>query len=60
MGWNWALMAGGGLIGAGAVYIAARWRRPPQAYAAMLRLAVCYFDAGALLAAQETGIPRET
>ena len=37
------------LIGAGALYIWLRWRRAPQAYRAMIALAVCYFAAGAVL-----------
>ncbi len=37
------------LIAAGALYIRLRWRRSPQAYRAMIVLAVCFLTAGAIL-----------
>ena len=39
------------LIAAGALYIRLRWRRSPQAYRAMIAVAVCYLEAGAILGA---------
>ena len=36
------------LIVAGALYIRHRWGRSPQAYRAMIALAICYFAAGTL------------
>lgn len=39
------------LIAAGALYIRLRWRRSPQAYRAMIAVAVCYLGAGAILGA---------
>jgi len=40
------------LLGGGtALYIRLRWRRAPQAYTAMVAVAVCYFVAGAVLGA---------
>jgi hypothetical protein len=38
------------LLAAGALYIRLRWRRAPQAYRAMIVLALGYFIAGALAA----------
>jgi hypothetical protein len=37
-------------VAAGALYIRLRWRRAPQAYHAMIALALGYFIAGALAA----------
>lgn len=37
------------LIAASALYIRLRWRRSPQAYRAMIALAICYLAAGAML-----------
>ena len=39
------------LIVVGALYIRLRWWRSPQAYRAMIALAVCYLAAGAILGA---------
>lgn len=43
------VMISAALIAAGALYIRLRWRRSPQAYWAMIAIAVCYFAAGAVL-----------
>ena len=42
-------MIAGVSIAAGALYIRLRWRRSPQAYRAMIAVAVCYLAAGAVL-----------
>jgi hypothetical protein len=49
--WNWTLLAALVLVVVGAFYVRLRWRRAPQAYRAMIVLAVCYFVAGSLLGA---------
>ncbi len=51
MTWNWAAIIAASLVGAGALYVRLRWRRAPQAYTAMVALAVCYFATGAVLGA---------
>jgi len=51
MTWNWAALIAALLAGATALYIRHRWRRAPQAYTAMVAVAVCCFVAGAVLGA---------
>lgn len=46
----WVVIAAA-LIAAGALYIRLRWRRSPQAYRAMIAVAICYLAAGAILGA---------
>src|SRR5262245_19237736 len=50
MTWNWAALVAAFLAGATALYINQRWRRAPQAFTAMVAVAICYFVAGAVLA----------
>jgi hypothetical protein len=47
MTWNWAALVGATLAGGTAHYMRLRWRRAPQAFTAMVAVAVCYFVAGA-------------
>jgi hypothetical protein len=49
--WSWSIIFALALASAGALYIRFRWRRSPQAYRAMIALAVCYFVAGSLTGA---------
>lgn len=51
MTWNWAALLAAVMAGAGALYIHLRWRRAPQAYAAIIAIAACYSMAGAVLGA---------
>jgi hypothetical protein len=49
MTWNWLALVAALLAGTTALYIRLRWRRAPQAFTAMVAVAVCYFVAGAIL-----------
>jgi len=51
LSWACAIVTAATLIAGGGLYIRARWRRSPQAYRAMVALAVCYFVAGSILGA---------
>ena len=51
MTWNWIALVAALLASATALYIRLRWRRAPQAYTAMVAVAVCFFVAGAVLGA---------
>jgi hypothetical protein len=48
---EWAAFMAAALVAGGALYMRLRWRRSPQAYRAMIALAVCYFEAGSLVSA---------
>jgi hypothetical protein len=49
--WTWLVFIAAMVIVAGSLYVMVRWRRSPQAFRAMILLAVCYFVAGALAGA---------
>jgi hypothetical protein len=49
--WHWTILGALTLVAVGALYVRFRSRRSPQAYRAMLALAVCYFVAGSLTGA---------
>lgn len=51
MTWTLAIVIAGALVSAGALYTWVRWRNAPQAYRAIVGVALCYFVAGLLLAA---------
>jgi hypothetical protein len=51
LSWMSAIVIAAALIAGGGLYIRLRWRRSPQAYRAMVALAVCYFVAGSILGA---------
>jgi hypothetical protein len=51
MTWNLAALIAALLAGGAALYIRLRWRRAPQAYTAMVAVAVAYFVTGAILGA---------
>jgi hypothetical protein len=51
MTWNWAALIALLLAGGTALYIRLRWRRAPQAFTAIVAVAVCYFVSGAVLGA---------
>ena len=51
MTWNWAALIAALLAGGTALYIRLRWRRAPQAFTAMVAVAVCFFVAGAVIGA---------
>ncbi len=48
---NWLILTALVLIAGSGLYVRLRWRRSPQAYHAMIALAVCYFVAGSLTSA---------
>jgi hypothetical protein len=49
MTWNWAALVAALLAGGIALYIRLRWRHAPQAYTAMIAVAVCSVAAGLVL-----------
>ena len=51
MTWESAVLVAAALLFGGALYIRLRWRHSPQAFRAMIVLAVCYFAAGSLVGA---------
>ena len=51
MTWNWAALIAALLAVGTALYIRLRWRRSPQAFTAMVAVALCCFVAGAVLGA---------
>jgi hypothetical protein len=51
MTWSWAALIAALLAGGTALYIRLRWRRSPQAFTAMVAVAVCFFVSGAVLGA---------
>src|SRR5262245_35683155 len=49
MTWNWAGLVAALLAAVTALYIRLRWRRAPQAFTAMVAVAMCCFVTGAVL-----------